>query len=80
MFDANGGLGGTDDGIAEDSRVRGYDPLIPPALIQQEIPTVFIPLLTSTFFVYANIVLVRRIIEDGPCYPSRNPEYSHRER
>jgi hypothetical protein len=46
MFDANGELGGTDDGIAEDARVLGYDPMIPPALIQQEIPTVLAPLTT----------------------------------
>jgi hypothetical protein len=40
MFDANGEFGGTDDSIAEDTRLFGYDPMIPPALIQQEIPTV----------------------------------------
>ena len=42
MFDANGGVGGTDNGMSEDTRVYGYDPMIPPALIQQEIPTVSI--------------------------------------
>jgi hypothetical protein len=40
MFDANGDFGGTDNNIAEDTRLFGYDPMIPPALIQQEIPTV----------------------------------------
>jgi len=40
MFDANGGSGGTDSAAAEDTRLYGYDPMIPPALIQEEIPTV----------------------------------------
>lgn len=40
MFDANGGSGGTDNAIAEDTRLYGYDPMIPPALIQEEIPAV----------------------------------------
>jgi hypothetical protein len=79
MFDANGGLGGTDDGIAEDARVLGYDPMIPPALIQQEIPTVPTPLPISSPppLSHANMVLVLRIIENGPYNPSRNPKYPH---
>jgi hypothetical protein len=40
VFDANGGVGGTDNGVAEDTRLYGYDPMIPPALIQEEIPQV----------------------------------------
>ena len=40
MFDANLGLGGSDTGLAEDTRLYGYDPMIPPALIQEEIPAV----------------------------------------
>ena len=40
MFDANGGRGGVDDGVAEDTRLYGYDPMIPPALIQEELPAV----------------------------------------
>ena len=45
MFDANGGRGGVDDGVAEDTRLYGYDPVIPPALIQEELPAVTTPLL-----------------------------------
>ena len=44
MFDANGGRGGVDDGVAEDTRLYGYDPVIPPALIQEELPAVTTPL------------------------------------
>ena len=40
MFDANVGVGETDNGVAEDTRLYGYDPMIPPALIQEEIPAV----------------------------------------
>jgi hypothetical protein len=40
MFDANGGRGGIDDAVAEDTRLYGYDPMIPPALIQEELPAV----------------------------------------
>ena len=43
VFDANGGVGGTDNGVAEDTRLYGYDPMIPPALIQEEIPQVSAP-------------------------------------
>jgi hypothetical protein len=43
MFDANGGRGGVDDGVAEDTRLYGYDPVIPPALIQEELPAVTTP-------------------------------------
>ena len=44
MFDANGGSGGTDNGVAEDTRLYGYDPMISPALIQEEIPAVLLEL------------------------------------
>jgi len=44
VFDANGGVGGTDSEVAEDTRLYGYDPMIPPALIQEEIPQVNTPL------------------------------------
>lgn len=40
MFDANGGIGGIDSTLAEDIRLLGYDPMIPPAIIQEEIPAV----------------------------------------
>jgi len=40
MFTANGGVEGVAVSIAEDTRLYGYDPMIPPALIQEEIPTV----------------------------------------
>jgi hypothetical protein len=40
MFDGNGATTPTDDDTAEDTRVMGYDPMIPPALIQEEIPAV----------------------------------------
>ena len=40
MFDTNGMDRTGDDDAAEDTRVIGYDPMIPPALIQEEIPAV----------------------------------------
>ena len=40
MLDADGEVGAMDATIAEDKRVLGYDPMIPPALIQEEIPMV----------------------------------------
>lgn len=43
MFDAN--VVAVDDETAEDTRVMGYDPMIPPALIQEEIPAVKAPAL-----------------------------------
>jgi len=43
MFDANGGRGGVDNSVAEDTRLYGYDPMIPPALIQEELPAVSPP-------------------------------------
>jgi hypothetical protein len=38
MFSGNGEV--LDRTIAEDTRLYGYDPMIPPALIQEEIPAV----------------------------------------
>jgi hypothetical protein len=42
MFGPRAGVGGTIDGL-EDTRLYGYDPMIPPALIQEEIPAVCLP-------------------------------------
>ena len=39
VFDANG-VGEIDNGVPEDTRLYGYDPLITPALIQEELPQV----------------------------------------
>jgi hypothetical protein len=43
MFDANSDGRGVDNNEPEDTRLHGYDPLIPPALIQEEIPAVGLP-------------------------------------
>jgi hypothetical protein len=40
MFDANCGTRGMDNTDAEDIRLLGYDPMLPPAIIQEEIPAV----------------------------------------
>ena len=43
MFDANSDGRGADNIEPEDTRLYGYDPMIPPALIQEEIPAVDLP-------------------------------------
>lgn len=43
MFDANSDGRGVDSSEPEDTRLYGYDPMIPPALIQEEIPAVDLP-------------------------------------
>ena len=61
MFDANVGVAGADNGNAEDTRLYGYDPMIPPALIQEEIPAVCpiisIPFCQSSFSVSGELTL-----------------------
>ena len=47
MFDPNVGVGRAENEVAEDTRLHGYDPLIPPALIQEEIPQVCPPQATA---------------------------------
>jgi len=89
MFDANGLPGGTDGNGVEDTRLYGYDPMIPPAVLQEEIPSVC-PSLTTCISSLACLrptcgwttidVLVRRIIENSSIGPSRNPKYPTRER
>lgn len=52
MFDANGAAGGVDSAAPEDMRVIGYDPMITPALIQEEIPAVCLRIYPSPFDIY----------------------------
>jgi hypothetical protein len=54
MFDPNVGLGGVEVDAIEDIRLYGYDPMIPPALIQEEIPAVSL----HKFSFFAAIIFV----------------------
>ena len=87
MFDPNVGLGDVDASAIEDTRLLGYDPMIPPALIQEEIPSVslhkFSFLAAKYIFVFFRVefdMLVPRINENSSHYPSSNPRHSFRKR
>jgi len=75
MFDTNGMDRTVDNDTAEDTRVVGYDPMIPPALIQEEIPAVTTHL--------ARVQLTRadpRIIANGLHRPPGNSTHPRRKR